>query len=428
MDSSDLRAYLIVLWRWKWLVVISVVLAVVGAVIVVYPAPLQYESSAVVVLAKPMYDLEFDPRIQSQDSAPWPSRWYTVGPIYRLLAKDPSLAQQIVDALGESLPSEDRDASALNEHLDVREVSVEGAVQLVVKHSDPETARLIADTWARLYTDRLNRLYGQTAQDLTTMAAQLKAARKDLDAAQIELVQFLQRSRLSALEKQLTVRQSTLGTCLRIQDHLDLVVEDAQALRTRIQKGTVPSLGYPAQLAILYLELETLGAQNSPAGGFSTGATGSPPLTLQVSLDPDALAGTSPADQVRYLDELIAAARAKKTALDARATQLESEIASLQSEIEMETVALNQLTLTRDVAYSVVSSLTRKSKEVQVSMDLDSEMARVAGPAIRAQDPVPSGKLLQVGLAAVVGLFLGVCSAFLLEFIDAWPRDRGDES
>jgi len=406
VDYVDLRAYLAVLWRWKWLIVICVVLATAAAAIVTYLIPPTYEAAALVVTTKPIYQLQFDPRITSQDN-PLPLK--TAKTTHELLAKDPALVQQIIDTLGEALAPESRSPAQVEGWLDVREVSNEGVIRLVVSHTDPETAWLIADTWARLYAERLNQLYGQTVQDVTVIATQLETARKSLDVAQTGLSRFHQRSRLPSLEKQLEVRRNTLGTYLSTQDRLDLIIEDAQLLRTQIQKANVPGLDLATQLAFLYLKLGSLSVE-------------SPPITLQIPVDQAGFTAASPADQLCYLDEFITASQGKKASLGTRITQLEGEISSLSAEVETESATLNQLALARDVAFETFGSLSRKVDEMQVSVELGGGVAQVAGAAVWPEDPVSSNLLRNVGLAAVGGLLLGVGGAFALEYASRWPQ------
>lgn len=409
----DLRAYLAVLWRWKWVIVICVVLASVVAAVITGVASPVYEASALVVTTKSLYQLQFDPRIISQDN-PLPLR--TAKSTHDLLARDPALEQLIIDTLGDALPSAERTPAGLDKRLNVREVSNEGVVRLVVSHTDPETAQRIADAWARLYAERLNRLYGQTAQDLTTINAQLETARKNLDAAQVELVKFHQASRLPALQKQLEVQQNTLGTYLGLRDHLDLVIEDAQFLRAQLRAASAPSMGLPTQLAILYLELGSLNV------GFKSAYVS--PIVLQMPVDQGAFAVASPADQLRYLDDFIVAAQAKKASIVARIAQLEKEIAALQADVETESATLSRLTLARDVAFETYSSLTRTADEARLSVELGGGVARVAGPTVRPTEPASPGLLRNVGLAAAGGLLLGVGGAFALEFIRRRPETQ----
>ncbi len=105
IDHIDLRAYLAVLWRWKWLILVGVLLASVTAAVVTLVIPPTYESSALVVVTKSIYQLQFDPRIVSEENL-LPLR--TAKSTHELLARDPALEQQIIDALGDALPSEER--------------------------------------------------------------------------------------------------------------------------------------------------------------------------------------------------------------------------------------------------------------------------------------------------------------------------------
>lgn len=410
IEHIDLRTSLAVLWRWKWLIAGAFILTIIAATVATYLTPPAYEASALVVLSKPLYLVQFDSQITSDQAGVLPK---STKASYELLAKDPALLQQVISVMGQDLPPENQTVKSLNDLLHVREVTPEGIVRLIATHPDPGTARLLADTWARLYAERLNQLYGHNEQDLTTIATQLERARQDWETAQAKLTDFLLHSRGTSLQIQLTVRQNTLNTHLGSQDKLDLILRDAQGLRIRLQQTNVPSMNLSTELAILYLQLGALSVD-------------SPAITLQMPVDQPSFAGASAADQVRYLDEFIVAVQRKKAELGADVSRLEGEILALRAEIEKESAIQKQLTLTRDVAWDTLDSLSRKAAEVRVALELrmTAGAARVTGSAVCPDEPASPNLWRNVGLAAICGLLLGVGCAFTIEYL-ALLRGKG---
>jgi succinoglycan biosynthesis transport protein ExoP len=75
---------------------------------------------------------------------------------------------------------------------------------------------------------------------------------------------------------------------------------------------------------------------------------------------------------------------------------------------------------------SLYEMFTARMKETNVAGDLQSPIARVVDPAVVSARPHSPRKLRIIGIAAVVGLILGIMLALLLEYLDNTIKNAED--
>ena len=102
--------------------------------------------------------------------------------------------------------------------------------------------------------------------------------------------------------------------------------------------------------------------------------------------------------------------------------EVESEIRSLQAQVEAETARNRQFAKQRDQAWDSFSALNSKQAELRLARAAANSEVRFGYPAVSPLDPVAGPSLiLTVGLALVVGLLMGILSAFVFEYLGRPP-------
>lgn len=115
-------------------------------------------------------------------------------------------------------------------------------------------------------------------------------------------------------------------------------------------------------------------------------------------------------------------ARAQETAVERALSQSKGDILGMnRKEYELGI-------LEREVASnkSLYEMFTTRMKETNVAGDLQSPIARVVDPAVVSRAAYSPKKLRIIGIAAVVGLILGVMLALLLEYLDNTIKSAED--
>jgi capsular exopolysaccharide synthesis family protein len=339
----DLGRYLAVLWKWRLHIAASAVMAGLLALGASFLLPPVFEAEVQVAVVKSGTLVSFDSRIKSV------SEFESVTLVDQTarrkaltaMAQSPDLAAAVVRALGDRLAVGMRAPRLLADAVDV--TSDGDMIKIKGRSGNPAQAKLIADTWAAEFVDRISDLYGETPQTPAEIQSQAAGARQDYDRAEAALVAYLAANPVDQLQLQIAEKQQVLSSLRAapgsgaagsnnyldaliaarravlnaqssavtqrladlyvVRNRVDRLLADATALRNRLSAGSTSARG--DELAAMLLEA-------SAFSGWSQLA-----ITLQVSLD-QPLAAASPAEQIRQADDLIASLKERR-----RTTQVE---------------------------------------------------------------------------------------------------------
>jgi len=125
------------------------------------------------------------------------------------------------------------------------------------------------------------------------------------------------------------------------------------------------------------------------------------------------------------LDTLISVLEARREEVGALIGEgsLQQEILKLQEQLERERARQRELTQARDLAWETYQTLARKEAEVQVATQVRDTEVRFAVPAVEPKYPVAPKKKLNVAIAGVLGLMVGVFGAFAVEYFEGWGKE-----
>ncbi|MBK8433156.1 MAG: hypothetical protein IPL28_18500 [Chloroflexi bacterium] len=156
--------------------------------------PPTYESSALVLVTKPRFNLQFDPRIQTPDAT------------FAYLAY-PTLAMSdaVVEELFASLSIPDlMTVEALRGILVAQNGSDPSLIVLTVSHNDPVVAAEIANQWSDVFVNRANEVFGQQGDEpVRFLQAQLTRTETKLETIDSQLAAFQAENPLQLLTTEL---------------------------------------------------------------------------------------------------------------------------------------------------------------------------------------------------------------------------------
>ena len=398
-EEIDLRAYIEVLLRhWKWIAGLAVLAAVV-AFVVSSLLPATYEASAVVLVTKPRYQLQFDTRFTTDDAPPA----YKAFPI---LATSDAVLQQVVDSYTPSTAAEIEhwNLETLKEMVSASSEGDPSLVLLKVKSRSPDDAAAIANTWANVLTTTGNELYGGKRRDLLFFQEQMAEAKEALDDAEAALIEFQARDQSSILEAQLGSARQTQASYLASQRKILLIKEDIQALQAQLSEQPADQEASLADsLTALLLQIKAFNAQSGT------------PIQLQIQSG-EALSTKSTAEQMAFLKNLLTTLEAQSAEVAERLTELEPQILALQQELQQARIEENQLNRARDLAQETYLTLARKLAEARITAQESNGVLLVGSYAAVPAKPVGPRRLFNTAVAGMLGLMIGVFAAFAIEF------------
>ena len=408
MDQEiDLRDYIAVLLKYKfWIVALAIVFAVVAAVVSLLLAP-TYEAAALVVVAKPQYELEFDERIRSVEGSVTPP--YKA---YPTLARSDEVVSALMAEMGDDLADDERSVYAMRKKLAAQNGSDPSVIQLTVQDGAPVRAAEIANLWALQFVEAANDLYTQSSDNLEFFTAQEAEAQAALAEAEQALIDFQAHNPSSILQTQLLTAQTALTTTLESVHAIEMAFDDARVLQDRLHALEPTAAALPGdELTALLIEVTALHHDDSE-------------IQLELSLDPD-LGDRTAGDQVAFVDSLVEVLESRLAKLHDQAADLEPTILFAQKVYQEVRAEQDRLTTARDLAYETYVTLSRKAAEARVEAQDETGDALLASRATPVYDPVSPRKALNTLVAGAVGLLLGIVAALAIEY---WRQGKREAS
>jgi uncharacterized protein involved in exopolysaccharide biosynthesis len=412
-EEIDLRAYVRILIRsWKWIVGLALVAAVV-ALVVSLVLPPTYEASAVVIITQPRYQMQFDPRFKTVD------QWVPAYKAFPTLATSDGVLHNVLDAYTPSSDAgiEEWTLRNLSKMVEARSEGDQSLVVLRVHSRSPGAAAAISNLWADALVSQGTKIYSEREDDVAFFEEQVAQAEVVLNQADAALIEFEAHSQANILGAQLESLLQTQADYLADQRAIAYVIQDIRGLRDQLaqQPGDRP-ISLADDLTALLLQIKAFNLLQVKA----LDAQASTPIQLQVN-SAESISDKSPADQIAFLDDLVAILEAKSSEIDGRLAELEPQTLALQERLQEITAASERLVNARDLASETYATLSRKLEEARISAQEENGVLQVGSYAAIPEDPASPRKLLNTVVAGALGLMLGVCVALAPHWL------RGDE-
>jgi uncharacterized protein involved in exopolysaccharide biosynthesis len=368
-DEIDLRKYIDVpLKHWKLIVSITGI-AVFIAGLVSFLSPRVYEAKATVMI----------PQAEQKTLLS--------------LARSPHVATAVIEQLGDRLTPREQKTGSILDMVEAR--GSDSFLEITVRNTDPEKAAAIANAWTELYVGHANEFYATLAGPQQMLRDSAHAARIVYEEKLEAYEDFRRTSRIDELTQRISDKE---------------LLYNAMLLREQIQSGPASAVSSKASSRAFVLLL---------ANAYTTGV----PSNIQVSLD------LAPGETVtlKDIDNLISIleARSGKTGGKSPA-ELRQEITELRIELDRENSMLAELQLSRDIAWSSYITAVQKITKLEIALLAPETMVIPVEPASTPDTPVGPRRMMNIGIALVLGLVVGVFGAFGAEYFGKTAEQRKD--
>ena len=434
-DSIDLRRYVLALLRYWWLILGLGVVGSLLAFTLSARAPVTYEATATVLIAKPRHQVTLDPRIRTTADATAVSAKALV-----TLASSDEVLSEVATSAGasaESIP----EAASLRGRLSAAEGSDPTLVLLKARASAPGQAATLANAWASALAERARFVHGG-AQDVAYFGARLVEAEASLAKAESDLAEHQAKSTLGTLKARLSALQEDQQISLAEKARANRLLDEIDVLREQVSRSPsgdeVPAVG---NQVVALLEARALGiesplvvshtadastpgrteAEDSGAGVRATVSTNTTaPITL-VTGTSDATRAWKAGELLKLLDDLSTVLEGKARAADARASAAQPQLLDLQRQVQQSQAQTDRATLERDVARESYLAIARKVEESRITAAGEGDQFSVASQAMAPGAPVGQNASRNVAMAGLLGAIAG---AILALVIDWWRQGR----
>ena len=248
-EELELRDYIEVLLRHKWIIIFSFLIttfsAGIGALFLVKPI---YEATALLMVSRPGYQVELEPKIKT------PIPLEISLETYRDLIKSSDLEEKVINQLNLSQPPNNLTIEDLDEMVFVEAVPKTDLIKIRVKSDSPTRAKEIVNTWVSLFLMENKELnLKETKEAQSFIENQLAISEQNLSLAEEKLRKFNERSRIDSLKKEIEEKLTRIMSYeLRLADvGISLKKEEAKVSQIKRQMAIQEKLLTSADISQL---------------------------------------------------------------------------------------------------------------------------------------------------------------------------------
>jgi len=380
----ELIDYLRVLWRQKWIILVTFVAAVLAAYFASTMSPSTYQVRTSLLLLPPLAS-ELNAAATGSTLAP---------EAYRELAVSTSILQSVLNSTD---MSSGMDVWDLRKHLSVSvtQLSASGTTgsQIILKAalagSDPELLVRLAQAWTAAFSTKFGDLFqDQTTRSYDYIRENHAETEAELEALIAQRIAFLGEHPIDTWKAERDALRSQYSASKIAVLRAGQELENAQAFLGARENGTLR--GLPTYVLTSDVSLETL-----------TGA-----LALGLS------AG-----------EFAEMTEARLASLEQSTTALAAELSSKEQEITSAEAALSELDRRISLLESSLGELSGKLLNARIAKAETPDPIRVIDEPLAPKAAIARNKKMNIAVAGILGLMVGVLLAFFYDYIARMQTD-----
>lgn len=442
----DLREYIALIWRRKWIIIGLVVAAVVAAYLISgMMTPIYQTSTLIMVREDSGADNLFGDKLSLITSKANKMATYTqILQSRRIMEQVIAVLQLKNEETGELL-----EPGSLKESISVSGIQESNLITITVTYPDPVMAKKIANTLVEKFQEEnqsMNRADLRSASEF--ISNQLEEVRVKLADLENKLLEYKKKhdvvlpeeqaktvlDKLVNLETMRAKAQLELKQAETSLQELDKYIaqEDRQIISTKTISNNPLVMESRSRLAELQIEL----------AGLKEVYTDRHPRVIEVQKkiqEVENLLAQTVAEIVstrtetlnpiyQTLREKIINLQASIIGLQVQLETYDQQIADLREQLvalpEKE-LELSRLQRESRVAESIYLLLMEKKEEIQIQEAMQSSDIVVVDPAVDGEQIKPRKKLNMV-IAAFLAVFIGLGIIFLLEYLDTTVKEEKD--
>lgn len=383
-EEIVIKDYLELLRR-RWRIILLLFLVTVAAAIAVtlLQAPV-YEAR--VRLTEHSYTLFLTNQLESLDEERrgWPIKMYSDH------VKSRAVEQRVIERLASILSPVEKSPGVLRRRVRLVTMEDDEAIfDIVVTDSDPDKAVQIANAWAEEYVAWIKESSPDFRGEVELVSQLLNDAQERLDAAEEALADFQRETGMGIVGRELEQEVLLLASHRVAQDNLSLLIQSAEEIKRTGGK-------------VSDLPLELLSVEEIANRG-------------QLSIK-------QIAEQGEDIDAVIALLKAEEEIISHVAEALSAQVRDLEAELASQGLQFKRLQRQRDAALEIYTAFSHKLEELRIRQ----ATVGILREATASQQTVGLGKTLSIGGGVLLGVFIGIGGAFLLDYLQSHEaRQRG---
>ena len=402
-EEIDLREYINVLLKRKGIIVLIFLIAVITAAIVSYFV-LQpvYEADVVITVSKPKIKNSLVDEISLEE--------------YKNLIKDIEIEEKLTQKLNLNEPPIELTPYDLEQMLTIELPEGTNLIKINLQASDPKLTKDIINTWATLFVDKNKRLYfDEVKKAKIGVEDKLKFAEQDFFEVEEKLMKFNETSNVEMIEDEITYKiTKILSFKSRLVD-IQLSLEKEKARKEQI----VTTIN--EQEKVLKLNKSIVDDQFFRQ------------LISKITDDDLEIANltyvnevTNPiyynlAQQLIYTNISINSLIAEENQVEKNINNFNVSLKDLKQALTEKKLNLSQLDREYYAKRKLYNIFYKQAEEIRLTETAEADLLKISRLAYEPRAPIKPNRKLNILIAGVLGLFVGIFVAFFLEF---WQKGK----
>ena len=410
-EEIDLREYINVLIKRKGIIILIFLIAVITAALVSYfiLQPV-YEASTILMISKPKYQIELVPEIQTQIATEISLA------TYESLIKDREIEEEVIRKLNLAQPPYEFTPDSLQGMITIESLKNTNLIKMNLQAGEPKLAKDIANVWAALFVEKNKELNLQESKEAQGfIEKQLKITKQNLYKIEEDIRGFNETIKIDILENGVESRATkVLDYELMLADiKLSLVKERAtkeQIIAALNEQDKILKLNRSVRDDQFFQQLiSTITEDNFVDINLTYVSEEINPIYYDL------------AQQLISTNISISSLQAEEKQLIENVNDFNLKLEVLRKELAKEKLTQSRQDREYNTAKGVYDVLSQKSEEVKIAVATESGLVKIASLAYEPRGPIKPNKKLNILVAGVLGLFVGIFVAFFLEF---WQKGK----
>ena len=410
-EEIDLREYINVLLKRKGVIILIFLIAVIIAALVsyFYLKPV-YQASTILMISKPKYQVELEPKIQTQFT---PEVSLAT---YESLVKDREIEKEVIKKLNLDQPPYELTPDNLQGMITIESLKNTNLIKMNLQSGEPKLAKDIANVWAALFVEKNKDLNLQESKEAQGFIEdQLKISKQSLSKIEEEIREFDETNNIEIMDNEIKGKAAKiLNYDLRLADiKLSLQKEKAEKEQVLIalnKQDKVLKLSKSITEDQFFHQLIS-SVTNDNINNINLTYVCEETNPIYYNL----------VQQLISTDISINSLQAEEKQLKENIDDYWQRIENLKRELAKEKLTQSRLEREYNTAKGVYSVLSQKNEEVKIAVATESGLVKIASLAYEPRGPIKPNKKLNILIAGVLGLFVGIFVVFFLEF---WQKGK----
>ena len=413
-EEIDLRDYLEVIVRRKWIIIGVTLAAVISAGMVSFFVlrPV-YQATSILMVSKPKYQVELEPKIQTFI----PSTELSLE-TYGNLIKSGNIEQKVIEKLSLNQPPNELTVEDLDKMLSVEIIKNTNLIKMSLEDNSPRRAMEIVNTWTNLFVkENEGLLLKEVREAQAFVKRELEASRQELFKAEEKMREFNERNKIDVLEKEI---REILNKMVNYESRLADVKMSIKKEEARIEQIN----------AILKKEERFLKLTKSIIEDPFLHQ-----LMDRIGRDEDVLNLRFTSEELNPVYDNLAqelassmislhSLKTEKSELEKNIANFKKHLEALKKELAQEKLTQSRLERVVEIARQTFGVLSQKAEEIKISLGATSNTVKVVSLATEPRSPIKPRKGQNILISGVLGLFVGVLVAFFVEYWEESGKER----